>query len=76
MTGRLSLSLAALAVGLGVLVASVLARPAGSASAAGQARKGGTLRMRGEVSEGGGGGEGGGGEGGGKKKKKKKACPP
>ena len=45
MTGRLSHSVAMLAAGLGVLVASGLARPAGNASAAGQARKGGTLRM-------------------------------
>ena len=45
MTRRLSLSLAMLAVGLGLLVASGLASPAGTASAAGEARKGGTLRM-------------------------------
>ena len=45
MTRRLSLSLAMLAVGLGLLVASGLARPADDASAAGEARKGGTLRM-------------------------------
>ena len=45
MARRLSLSLAMLAAGLVLLVASGLARPAGSASAAGEARKGGTLRM-------------------------------
>ena len=45
MARRLSLSLAMLAVGLGLLLASDLARPTGSVSAAGDARKGGTLRL-------------------------------
>ena len=44
MTRRLSLSLAMLTVGVGLLMASGLARLAGSASGAGEARKGGTLR--------------------------------
>jgi len=45
MTRRLSLSLAMLAVGLGLLVPFSLARPDGSVSVAGEARKGGTLRV-------------------------------
>ena len=44
MSRRLSFSLTMLAVGLGLLVASALARPAGSARA-GEAPKGGTLRI-------------------------------
>ena len=42
---RLGLTLAMLVVGTALLVASGLARPAGGASAAGEAAKGGTLRL-------------------------------
>ena len=45
MSRRLGLTLAMFVMGLALLVASALARPAGSASAAAEARKGGTLRL-------------------------------
>jgi hypothetical protein len=45
MPRKLSLSLAMLALGVGLLVASGVARPSVSTSTAGQAREGGTLRL-------------------------------
>ena len=45
MSRRLALTLAMLVVGMALLVASGVARPAGSASTAAEVRKGGTLRL-------------------------------
>ena len=45
MSRRFALTLAVLVMGLALLVASGLARPAGSASTAAEVRKGGTLRI-------------------------------